>query len=310
MGIVVIGAVFVDIKGFPLEDYIPDGRNAGTVKYIHGGVCRNIVEDIANLELRPTFVSIVDESALGVDVIHKLNNHKVDTSYVRTIPNGMGTWLAVFDEKGDLAGSISQRPDLMPILDILEEQGDEIFANADSIIVEADTERAIVKKILQLGQKHGKKVYAAISNMNIGVERRDLLQQFNCLICNELEAGVFFADDYSDRTPEEMVDILADNIEKSHMEAMIVTMGSRGAVYAGQNGEKGFCPANRVNVKDTTGAGDAFCAGAVSALTYGKSLAEATKIGSRLAASVIISAENVCPRFQPEELGIDIQELG
>ena len=29
MGIVVIGAVFVDIKGFPEDAYIPDGRNAG-----------------------------------------------------------------------------------------------------------------------------------------------------------------------------------------------------------------------------------------------------------------------------------------
>ncbi|MFQ7239020.1 MAG: hypothetical protein ACLRP8_08470 [Roseburia intestinalis] len=28
-GIVVIGAVFVDIKGFPEDIYIPDGRNAG-----------------------------------------------------------------------------------------------------------------------------------------------------------------------------------------------------------------------------------------------------------------------------------------
>ena len=30
MGIVVIGAVFVDIKGYPLSTYIPGGRNAGT----------------------------------------------------------------------------------------------------------------------------------------------------------------------------------------------------------------------------------------------------------------------------------------
>ena len=48
-GIVVLGAVFVDIKGFPEDIYVPDGRNAGHVEYIHGGVSRNVVEDIANL---------------------------------------------------------------------------------------------------------------------------------------------------------------------------------------------------------------------------------------------------------------------
>ena len=85
MGIVVIGAVFVDIKGFPLDAYIPTGRNAGHIKYIHGGVSRNVVEDIANIELRPTFLSIVDDSALGEDVIRKLQRHKVNTEYVQKI---------------------------------------------------------------------------------------------------------------------------------------------------------------------------------------------------------------------------------
>ena len=50
MGIVVIGTVFVDVKGFPEGAYIPNGRNAGRVEYVHGGVARNVVEDIANLE--------------------------------------------------------------------------------------------------------------------------------------------------------------------------------------------------------------------------------------------------------------------
>ena len=38
MGIVVIGAVFVDIKGYPEAGFIPTGRNAGRVEQIHGGV--------------------------------------------------------------------------------------------------------------------------------------------------------------------------------------------------------------------------------------------------------------------------------
>ena len=32
MGIVVIGAVFVDIKGFPEDVYVPEGRNAGRIE--------------------------------------------------------------------------------------------------------------------------------------------------------------------------------------------------------------------------------------------------------------------------------------
>ena len=102
MGIVVLGAVFVDIKGYPADVYIPGGRNAGRVEIVHGGVSRNLVEDIANVELRPTFVSLVDTTGTGADVIRKLQDHKVNTDYIRAVPDGMGTWLAVFDNGGDV----------------------------------------------------------------------------------------------------------------------------------------------------------------------------------------------------------------
>ena len=79
MGIVVLGAVFVDIKGYPAGAFLPAGRNVGRVEHIHGGVSRNVAEDIANVELRPTFVSLVDDSGEGMDVLRKLNDHKVNT---------------------------------------------------------------------------------------------------------------------------------------------------------------------------------------------------------------------------------------
>lgn len=303
-GIVVIGTVFVDIKGFPNDIYLPEGRNAGRIEFIHGGVARNVVEDVANLELRPTFISAIDDTAMGEDVLNKLKRHKVNTEYVKVYPDSMGTWLAVFDHKGDLAGSISKRPTHYPIMQTLEEKGDEIFSQADSVIVQVDLHKDIMNKTLELAEKYGVKLYALISNMTIATERRDFAQKFDCFICNQQEAGILFVDDYDDKTPEELCEIIADRIAKAKIPAMIVTMGGQGSVYADLNGNKGICPAKKVELKDTTGAGDAFCAGAMSALTYGKTLAEAVEVGTTLAASVIVSSENVCPRFLPEEFGI------
>ena len=306
MGIVVIGAVFVDIKGYPLNTYIPTGRNAGWVKQVHGGVSRNVVEDIANLELRPTFVSLVDESGSGADVVNKLKNHKVNTKYIFKKPNGMGTWLAVFDNDGDVAASISNRPDLTPIGDIVEQYGDEIFSQCDSIVIEIDINPDIVKRVYQFAETYHKKVFAIVSNMNIAVERRDLLKHTECFVCNQQEAGIFFAEDYGNKSPEEMRDILAEKVLRAKIPSMVVTMGAEGAVYADCNGVSGICSARKVDVKDTTGAGDAFFAGVTVGMTYGKSLEEACSIGSRLAASVICTSENVCPRFLPSEFGLDV----
>ncbi|MBQ8579505.1 MAG: carbohydrate kinase family protein [Oscillospiraceae bacterium] len=306
MGIVVIGAVFVDIKGYPEDVFIPTGRNVGRVEQIHGGVGRNVAEDIANVELRPTFVSLVDPSGAGADVMQKLKNHKVNTEYIRTVPGGMGTWLAVFDNDGDVAASISRRPNLMPIADILDEKGDEIFASADSIVVEIDMDKEIIKRVFRLAQKHGKKVYAVVANMSIALERRDFLLSTDCFVCNQQEAGILFSDDYMDLDAAQLQAVIAEKVQQARIPSMIVTMGAKGAVYADVHGTNGFCPARKVNVKDTTGAGDAFCAGVAIGLTYGKDLAEACRIGAHLAASVIVTSESVCPRFQPRELGLNM----
>ena len=305
MSIVVIGDVFVDIKGFPEDSYIPTGRNVGRVEYVHGGVARNVVEDIANMELRPTYIGIVDDTPMGQQVLTKLKKHKVNTDYVLTSPDGMGLWLAVFDNHGDVAGSISKRPDATPMYDLLMEKGDEIFEKASSVVLQVDLHKDIVKRVFELADKYNLKSYALVSNMSIAAERRDFLQKFDCFICNQQEAGLLFLDDYTDKTPAEMQKILADKITRANIRSMVVTMGKEGAVYADCNGLNGYHPARNVQVKDTTGAGDAFCAGVASGLTYGKTLPEAVEIGTFLAASVITSAENVCPRFRPEELGID-----
>ncbi len=303
-GIVVIGPVFVDIKGYPLSSYNPDGRNMGEVRTVHGGVSRNIVEDLANMELRPTFLSLADESGTGEDVICQLEKHKVNTEYIRKVKDGMGIWLAVFDNSGDVVASISKRPEFTPVLETIKERGDEIFGSCDSISLEIDADKEIVKTVFDYAAKYGKRVYAVISNMSIAIERRDFFKHVDCLVCNLEEAGILFSEDYLDKTPEEMKDILLAKITAAHITSMVVTMGAKGAVYAEMSGESGTCPALKVDVVDTTGAGDAFFAGVCAGLTYGKSLGEACRIGARLSAAVIQTTENVCPRFMPEEFGL------
>lgn len=304
MGIVVFGAVFVDIKGYPIDQYIPSGRNVGRVIQVHGGVSRNVAEDIANLELRPTYVSVVDDTGIGQDVIDKLKRHKVNTDYIIKTPDGLGTWLAIFDNNGDVVASISKRPDLSRITEVIKEHGDEIISNADSVVVEIDMEPDLLNEIFDLAEKYHKQIFAVVSNMSIAMERRDLLSKVSCIVCNEQEAGLLFSDEYEGLPIEELEQKLSDNISNADIDKMVVTLGDRGAVYAERNGTHGFCPPLKVDVIDTTGAGDSFFAGIAVGLTYGKSLKESCSIGTRLASAVIATKESVSPRFQPAEFGL------
>ena len=304
MGIVVFGATFVDIKGYPTAQYIPAGRNVGRVIQVHGGVSRNVVEDIANLELKPTFVTVLDNSGTSSDVLEKLKKHNINTDYIVRTDDGLGTWLAIFDNNGDVIASISKRPNLDAISEVLDAHGDEIFADADSIVVEIDMEVPLLKKIFALAEKYNKDVYAVVSNMSIAMERRDLIKKVSCLVCNDQEAGLMFSEEYDAKYLDQMSELLAQRIKPAQIKKMVVTMGEMGAVYADLEGNYGTVPPQRVDVIDTTGAGDSFFAGVAAGLTYGKSLEESCIIGTRLASSVISTKENVIPRFLPEEFDL------
>ena len=305
MSVVVLGSIFVDIKGYPTDNFIPGaGRNAGRVKYVHGGVSRNIAEDLGNMGLSPVFLSLVDDSGVGADVIARLKSHGVNTDYVRQVQGGMGTWLAVFDNSNDVAASVSVRPNLSPLMDVLRDNGDEIFARADSVLLEMDMESELCAEIFRLSEKHGKRIYAAVSNINIALERRDFVRRLSCLVCNRIEAEIFFSVPFGHMELQALAVELSERIVAARIPAMVVTLGGDGAIWADIDGNYGICQPINVPVADTTGAGDAFFAGTAAGLTYGKTLAESCDIGTRLASAVICTVDNTCPRFMPKEFGL------
>lgn len=84
------------------------------------------------------------------------------------------------------------------------------------------------------------------------------MQQIDCFVCNQQEAGLLFSDDYDHLSPDEMCRVLTGNVRSANIPSMVVTMGGQGAVYACADGSCGIVPAKKVDVMDTTGAGDAF----------------------------------------------------
>ena len=155
--------------------------------------------------------------------------------------------------------------------------------------------------------RHVGRLDALVNNAGVApLERRDLLKKTGCIVCNQQEAGILFSEDYDELGPEQLQEVISRRIEQAQIPQMVVTMGSQGAVYAKQGEGSGFCPPQKVDVADTTGAGDAFFAGVTIGLTYGKTLEQACVIGTRLASSVITTMENVCPRFLPEEFDLEV----
>ncbi|HMK37010.1 MAG TPA: carbohydrate kinase family protein [Desulfomonilaceae bacterium] len=84
-------------------------------------------------------------------------------------------------------------------------------------------------------------------------------------------------------------------------EAIITTLGERGALMATRRSDVHIPAANPARVSDPTGAGDAFRAGLIKGLVLGKNLVDAAKLGAVCASFGVECQGTQCHRFSLEE---------
>ncbi|MDB5052834.1 MAG: Pseudouridine kinase [Bacilli bacterium] len=292
----VIGTIFIDCKGFAQHNYQADSRNLGSIQFVHGGVGRNVAENLAHLQIPTAFISTVDQSGIGDEVVTRLKQAEVNTDHIhKAASNGMGMWLAIMDEHGNLAGSISQMPELSHLGGLLDKQGEMIIQRSSHIALELDLNEQISRQVLLLAHKHGKPVYGIPGNLDVILNHPDLLDSLECFICNHYEAEKLLLHDINELAPEAIIPLLIKYVDALKLRAMVITLGANGSVfYDSKTQESGFQPVYPVKLIDSSGAGDAFFSGTVMGLIRGVSIAEAVQYGTKVAGWTIESAENTC----------------
>ncbi|HWR38163.1 MAG TPA: PfkB family carbohydrate kinase [Patescibacteria group bacterium] len=293
--IAVIGTVFVDCKGFSEKEFNPAGRNLGDVRFFHGGVGRNVVENLGRMGLNPWFVSMADQSGMGDEVIARLEEAAVDIRHVRrTEALGMGFWLAILDSNGELAGAISQMPDLRELEEYLQRRGADIVTQSTDIVLELDLNSRITRQVVRLAKEARRPVYGIPGNLSVILANKDVLADIDCFICNDIEAAKLFDTRVDRANREGLQRQLKEYVDASGLQSMVITLGGDGSVYYDRRtGDAGYQPVFPVEVVETSGAGDAFFSGTVMGLTRRQPLREAVAWGSRVAAWTIQSTENV-----------------
>lgn len=306
MDMVVVGVVFLDIKGFPFFKYDAVGTNLGNVLMTHGGVARNVAENMANLGAEVEFVTMLDDDSLGREARLRLRGAGVKLTHAVSTPDkGMGMWLAVFNEKGDLAGSVSHMPDASPIERLFNEKGEEIIRSCRGVALEIDLSEKVSERVFELAERFDKPVYAIVANMSVILRRPDFMARTACVILNEIEAGRLFGREIRALSPEETLEAVSEAASAMGIRSIVVTMGARGAVYLdAENGLRGVCPAVPCRVVDTTGAGDAFFSAVVESLARGMRLDDAVTCGARLASMTVSTSESTCPHVDEHFFGI------
>ena len=296
MNVLVLGASFIDIKGFPFGKYVGNGTNIGRVVTLPGGAARNAAEDFVNIGVHTEFMTMLDKTPYGMLVEDALRQKGIGLNYsLKLKEDGIGMWLAVFTENGELAGSISVNRDFTPLRAHALAAAEEAVAASDFVIVEMDCSEEISEHLFNVAQKYLKPVYVLSGNMSVILKRPDLAARADCIILNDIEAGRLF--NISLEGLDAQSALAAVREHGTFLKRLIVTLGAQGCVYAdfGQD-VYGMLHSQKCDVKDTTGAGDAFFAAASTALAMGKDIKSAAKCGTALAALTIQSESAACPK--------------
>ncbi|MGZ6550763.1 MAG: carbohydrate kinase family protein [Tumebacillaceae bacterium] len=296
MTISVIGTVFVDIKGYANAKINCDTKNVGNIEFVNGGVGRNVAEAIGRAGGRVDFISSVDSSAQGEGVITGLQEIGIGTERVVKTAQGMGMWLAALDCDGELVASVSQKPNLCDLERMIAEKGEEIVKASKAIVLEFDLHELVVQKVFYWAKQHRVPVYGIVGNLDVLNGRRSIIDNLELFILNQAEAEQFLGRTI---TSTEETKLAARDLTAGGLKVAVVTMGDQGSVfYDSRTNTHGFVPCEKVQVQDTTGAGDSFFSGTVFGLVNGFDLERAVKCGTQLAAWTISSKHNVDPEIQ------------
>lgn len=292
--IIVVGSSNIDMTA--MVDSLPrPGETIGGARFIqaNGGKGANQAVAAARLGGDVMFVTCVGNDLNGKalkDVFSadgiNTNNHKM------TDKAPTGTALIMVDKHAENCIAVAPGANgcLSPA-DIDEMEDD--FAEAEFLLVQLEVPMPTVCRAIELAEKHGLKVI--LNPAPVAAIPECIFPKLYLITPNETEAqklsgvNVEKADDALDAAK-----VFFDKGVKN----VIITMGGSGSIICMNNGESNYVPARRVNAVDTTAAGDVYNGAIVTALSEGKSLAEAAMFAS-VAASISVTrlgAQNSVPQ--------------
>ena len=258
--ICIIGDVNVDVVSLLAEPLQKNTDTTSTNTISLGGSTCNVSVWLAHLGVEVDLVSAIGDDILGGWVLTQLQAFGVSDFHIRTIANERtGTCVILVDE----TGARSMMPDFgANLIQSVDDQLIELIKDSDIVVMSAYTfmrpeSNKFATEVLECVTKSGARmVIDAASSSPIekaGAEKvRKYLARADLVLANEDEFAALAIG-----APENWT---------SEFRNLIVKRGERGAQWLYQGQEVATVEAERVSVVDTTGAGDAFCAGLLSQL--------------------------------------------
>mgnify|MGYP002640146541 FL=1 len=257
----------------------------------HGGVIRNIAENMARMDVDVCLLSIIGDDESGKELRTQMHNLGVDTSQI-AISNNKPTaeYIAVFDNNNELVMGIASMDILDQITPNLIEESWPNIKSSDWVVLDCNLPQKTIKKILDLKQKSNFKVAIDTVSVSKAMRLPKDLSSVDILFTNKDEAASILALDHILKKSD--LNTIANQLRNRGTKGVVLTDGSNGHIVNIGN-EVFTSPALSSKVCNVSGAGDALVAGFISQLLTGASIREASDIGAALSALTVESQMDV-----------------
>lgn len=293
--VVLIGAANIDIHGFSTNPIIERDSNPGRIELCPGGVSRNIAENLSRLGIKTELISAVGNDPNGSLILDSCKSSGIGSSYSLIVPDAVSSvYLAIMDNSRDMALALSDMSISDNIsIDFLKSRHS-ILKNASAIVFDTCLNADVMNYILS--NFRDKQIYVDPVSVGKAKALKPFMGKVHTLKMNKLEAEFLSGTKINNNSELENTSLWFIN---KGVKRVFITLGSEGVFYRDSQTYGTYKPA-AAEIKNATGAGDAFMAGLVFGSLNGYNPEKIARFASGVSLAALSGENTVNPKINFE----------
>jgi len=279
--IAVVGSINLDvIVKTPSYPNYGETVFCNEIDFRPGGKGANQAVTISKMQQNPLMIGAVGKDSSGKQVLENLKRKGIDASYILSVNNVTGSFIAMIDKFGEntMVGTKGANEA------ITESYIDSVFSQIEAsiLLIQMETSKESILASVKAAKERG--IYVVLDPAPADGIFHEVFPYVDLILPNQQETKKITSVEVTDKKSAEKA---ADKLHLLGISNAMVKMGSEG-VLVSVNGVKTFIDSINVKAVDTVGAGDCFAGVVASQLLYTKDLVKVARLAT-IAAGIKVS---------------------
>lgn len=287
MKTLVIGACNIDIIGTAKEHLMKKESNIGSINIALGGVAKNIAENLFNLGLNVSFLTLIANDSLALVQKHALDQIGID--YHKSLQRNVSSsvYLSVNDLSGDMDVALNDMHNFEALTPKDFLVLDDYIQSFDTLVFDTNLSTETLNYLIEKYQD--KTIYVDGVSQSKVIRIENVLQHIDLLKINQYELNALLKKDNYD------IIFGIKELTKKGLKKCLVSSASGPISYNIEKDVFQTITQEIKHIKSTMGAGDALFSGTIFYLLKGNDMHKAVNFG-KIVATKTMEVYEACNR--------------